>query len=400
MEGMRGIAVLLVFFVHFHALFSGYLNPGTRLFEASHFLGMVGNAGVDLFFVLSGYLIYGALLRRQPRYLKFIWRRAERIYPTFLCVLCLYLIASASRPQISKVHGTAAFDAAEIAANVLLLPGIFHINAIVTVAWSLSYEFFFYLTIPLVVLVTRMAGWRRTWRILFFVGIWVCYLSYSFTVPTSNVRLLMFISGIMLYEVISSGSWKPFLKSETAEILSAVVFGSSLIFIYLLDVHRLSSILPGADLGNTLLPGVVSWEGPYKVIALSLSCFLFTLFCIAGRGPLARAFSWTPLRYLGNMSYSFYLLHGAALHVLAYPLYRVLKPGGNAPVIFCLLFPVSFLGSWIASTALFALVEKPASLRTWSQVRSIRRQKPVAETKVLGVAAALAVVEQKEAESK
>jgi peptidoglycan/LPS O-acetylase OafA/YrhL len=90
MEGLRGLAVTLVFFVHYEALFGGRISPGTALAGAARFLDIVGRTGVDLFFVLSGYLIYGAVMRmRQSNggYARFMRRRVERIYPTFLVML-------------------------------------------------------------------------------------------------------------------------------------------------------------------------------------------------------------------------------------------------------------------------------------------------------------------------
>src|ERR1700689_396032 len=105
MEGLRGFAVLLVFFVHFQALYGGYAAAHTGIREVSTFLGDVGNTGVDLFFVLSGYLIYGALLRGRASYPKFIRRRIVRIYPTFLVVFGIYLLFSVVFPNESKIHG-------------------------------------------------------------------------------------------------------------------------------------------------------------------------------------------------------------------------------------------------------------------------------------------------------
>jgi exopolysaccharide production protein ExoZ len=58
MEGLRGIAVLLVFFVHADTLFSPLLDPGSIGRRVSWFLSINGHSGVDMFFVLSGYLIY------------------------------------------------------------------------------------------------------------------------------------------------------------------------------------------------------------------------------------------------------------------------------------------------------------------------------------------------------
>ena len=362
MEGIRGLAVVLVFFVHYNALFSSYLVPHSRLFQISRFAGLVGNTGVDLFFVLSGYLIYGALLRRRVSYIKFIRRRAERIYPAFLCVFGLYLGASAALPTLSKIHGPFISRIGLIAANLLLLPGIFQITAIVTVAWSLSYEFFFYLTIPLLVCFTNMVDWRRRRRVFFFASVWLGYLAYSFTVNTSHVRLLMFVCGIMLYETISSGIWNPVLKNRMGDLLATLAFISSLVLVYALDTGKWLPVSP--SVGNTVLPGVVSYEGPYKVITLTLSCFPFVFFCIAGHGLLSRIFSWAPVRYLGNISYSFYLLHGATLNGLMLLLRLFSKPDGNSPIFFCALLPIAFALSWFTSTVLFAVIEKPISLRS------------------------------------
>lgn len=377
MEGIRGLAVLLVFFVHFHGMFSDYLTPHSALFEFSKFWGLVGNTGVDLFFVLSGYLIYGALLRKRVPYLKFIKRRAERIYPTFLCVLGLYLLASAAVPSLNKIHGPFLSRVALIAANVLLLPGIFQITAIITVAWSLSFEFFFYITIPLIVRSARMADWKGRPRVIFFASVGVGYLVYSFTVSTSHVRLLMFISGIMLYEMISSETCKGILKKGMGDALAATAFASSLILVYALDTDKWLTFLPRT--GNTVLPGITSYEGPYKVIVLTLSCFPFVLFCIAGQGFLARLFSWAPMRYLGNMSYSFYLLHGATLNALVLFLHLFFTPDGNSPILFCILLPIAFAVSWLTSTVLFTLIEKPISLGARPVLRRVVLAEPISQ---------------------
>jgi len=63
----------------------------------------IGHSGVDLFFVLSGYLIYGALIRKKVSYLSFFRRSVERIYPTFLCVFAIYLVLSILFPEENKI---------------------------------------------------------------------------------------------------------------------------------------------------------------------------------------------------------------------------------------------------------------------------------------------------------
>src|SRR5438046_9054363 len=63
MEGLRGLAVALVFFVHYEGLFGGWVEPGTASAKASTFLATVGHTGVGLFFVLGGCLICGAVIK-------------------------------------------------------------------------------------------------------------------------------------------------------------------------------------------------------------------------------------------------------------------------------------------------------------------------------------------------
>ncbi|WP_153067260.1 acyltransferase family protein, partial [Steroidobacter cummioxidans] len=86
MEGLRGLAVLLVFLVHYESLLEPWIAADASLGVVAGALRIIGNSGVDLFFVLSGYLIYGSLLTRQQSFLHFFTRRLQRIYPAFTAV--------------------------------------------------------------------------------------------------------------------------------------------------------------------------------------------------------------------------------------------------------------------------------------------------------------------------
>lgn len=90
MEGLRGLAIALVFLCHFQIVI---LSPLSESFHSRFFLVMaqIGGTGVDLFFVLSGMLIYRAALKPGMKYGKFLLRRVERIFPTFVAVLALYI---------------------------------------------------------------------------------------------------------------------------------------------------------------------------------------------------------------------------------------------------------------------------------------------------------------------
>lgn len=167
MEGIRGFAVLLVFWVHFDTLFRGRLVQNSGLFEFSRLAGILGQSGVDLFFVLSGYLIYGKLIRKPVPYGRFMLRRMQRIQPAFLCILALYLLAHYTFSPIRQIPSGFLPAAVYLLQNVALLPGLFQIPPVFAVAWSLSYEIFFYAAIPLLIGVAGMRRWPSRARCLF-----------------------------------------------------------------------------------------------------------------------------------------------------------------------------------------------------------------------------------------
>ena len=85
MEGLRGFAVFLVFLVHYSTLIGPRIAGHGDLPVLAEAMHTLGNRGVDLFFVLSGYLIYGSLMRRPQPFGQFMLRRVERIYPATRC---------------------------------------------------------------------------------------------------------------------------------------------------------------------------------------------------------------------------------------------------------------------------------------------------------------------------
>src|SRR5215213_5930759 len=268
MEGLRGFAVLLVFFVHYHALFKPWLASASYSFAVSEFVGTIGLSGVDLFFVLSGYLIYGWTIRKYSNYAKFIRRRIERIYPTFLCVFAIYLLLSALYPAESRIPAQPLSAGIYLVENVLLLPGVFDIHPVITVAWSLSYEFFFYLFIPLVVVGLGMQRWSGGRRVLCFLTLALVYTVYCF-VSTSygRIHFIMFISGILLFEAIYTYE---LARRVTARIDYAVYLILALIF----PLYYAFAIMPEVF---PFLPHAKSLNENYRMILLFGGFWIFTL---------------------------------------------------------------------------------------------------------------------------
>lgn len=335
MEGLRGLAVFMVFLVHYVTLAKPWLAPASlsaRFADAFH---NIGNTGVDLFFVLSGYLIYGTLIRKPYVLRNYFFRRFQRIYPAFLAVFALYFVLSWLYPVYSKIswgHPEAALI--YVIQNLLLLPGMFAIEPVITVAWSLSYEVFYYLAVPTLIGSLRLRTWSRSNRLMLFLVMAIAAAAYCAATGATQIRLVMFIAGILLYELLEDEKY----PRVDGLGLAALVLG-------LLSIEFLV-------------------QGPLRFVVLFVSFLVLCYAAFGCNGLVCRMFCWTPLRWLGNMSYSYYLIHGLALKI-AFDLLSRLVPGRSDWIMeYWLLLPPMFMATLLPATLLFATIEKPFSLAT------------------------------------
>lgn len=356
LEGLRGMSAGLVFFVHFYALF-GSLAP-VPLTTVFRFLSTLGHCGVDVFFALSGYIIYSMLMNKPGGYLRFVKRRLIRLYPAFTAVFLLYLGISIVLPQYSKLQQTSLSAPVYLLLNFLMLPGIVPIVPMITVAWSLSYELFFYLTLPLLVRWLRINEWTRPLRIGLFLALaGACFLP---VVPGigSHPRLSMFVCGILVAE---TSAWR-FRWPRAGASASLALFAG---FLTLFGVEGMRND-PGA--------GATVWMPPPMLLALFASVYGLVHFSLDSRTFLSNWFAWNYLRWFGNFSYSYYLIHGFVLHAVAVAVERI-HPTGAAwsGLQFLALLGVSFASTVVGAAVLFLAVEKPFSLamQTSRQRRSI-----------------------------
>jgi len=349
MEGLRGFAVALVFLVHY-ASFLDDRNDADWL-AALH---EVGNVGVDLFFVLSGFLIYKACIQKPINFRLYAYRRVERIYPAFLAALGIYLALMFLMPGASKLPEGLGAQISYILANVFLLPGMLPIEPVMTVAWSLSYEAFYYLPVPLAIVFLRMRRWTPAQRLVFFLGLYAAMIAVELAGFGGRFRLSTFLGGMMLYEIISMIPAERRRTSALSDAAMLAIVGAAFTLYVLLAINPVA--VPNAL--NGALPPVT------RVVLVNIAFVLLVYRSVFTCGPASRAFSWTPLRWLGNMSYSFYLMHGLGLHALFMLLGKLglLKQAGFGT--FLLLLPVAALASFAVSLPIYLLIERPLSLRS------------------------------------
>jgi peptidoglycan/LPS O-acetylase OafA/YrhL len=309
MDGLRGLAVILVFFVHYAALAADTPALGRALAAAGHH-------GVELFFVLSGYLIYRAAMAPRLEFGPFLLRRARRLYPTFLAMFALYVGLSIALPAESKIPSGAGDAALYLAANLALLPGLFPIVPMITVAWSLSYEVAYYLACPALCLALGLRRWPLGLRVAF----WLLVAAAAFALlEGDHLRAALFVSGILVYEARDLR-----VPARAAALLALLV-------------------LLGAATGTL--------AGPLKFAALFVSLGLLCVAAFRG-GAIARPLSWAPLRWLGEASYSYYLIHGLVLKAIATVM----------PMSYWPMLAPAFVATLVGAAALHYAVERPLSL--------------------------------------
>ena len=363
MEGLRGVAILMVFLCHYDVLVRENLNLPLSVVSFGSIVGRMGTAGVDLFFLLSGLLIYRSALRPDLNYMQFIKRRAIRIYPTFLTVFAIYLILSATLPTLTKFSAQGWQLIRAVLVNLAFLPGFLDVKPIVTVAWSLSYEWYFYITAPIVVRCLRLRDWKRSNRVVLLVALAAFYITASALGPQISeivgvpiyrfhVRLVMFLAGMLVFEILESGwlSAVAHFRDWGAVALAA----AGLVVLCMIEVAH----GPG-KLASIYTP---RFEAMRCVVLIAI--FMPVTLVALGQNHIVNALLVKPgLRWLGNISYSYYLVHTLGIDAVKVLVVRSSFLQKTPLFSWVFLFPLSLALSVALGLMLFLLIERPFSLR-------------------------------------
>jgi peptidoglycan/LPS O-acetylase OafA/YrhL len=318
---MRALAVVLVILVHAAV-------PG---FEG-------GYIGVDIFFVISGFVITNLLLRQPPRGIRqnlsfFYARRIRRIVPAatltlVATVIGAYVLLGANfGPQLlGDVRWAALFGAnfrlIQTGSNYFV-PGI--APSLVTHFWSLAVEEQFYLLYPLIVFsLARLTPKKyRPHSLGAFLVVAIAISGWwSFHLTPINpvaayyspfTRFWQLALGGLVAVIPAAWARRSPRTNSVAAVLALVALGAA--------VWRLNA--------NSVFPGVLAWW-PCAASAVLLWTGQASL-----KGAPASWLSWRPLRYVGDISYSLYLWHFPWLmlplqlvHPISSPLARVLEVAG------------------------------------------------------------------------
>jgi peptidoglycan/LPS O-acetylase OafA/YrhL len=310
LDGVRGVAILLVLFYHV-VDFSG-LDKTTLIDQTLHSVGSAAWLGVDLFFVLSGFLITGILYeaKRSPRYVtSFYGRRVLRIFPlyygflAFLLVVAPLILAPDVAGNLRAKQGWywAYLSNVEVALYGWSRPSYLgHF-------WSLAVEEQFYLIWPWIVLACD-----RRRLMLVCAGCFLIALTLRTAVPYAMEPLPAYVLLPTRMDTLATGAFVALLMrgSEGREWLrrwAPVVLVVGVGWLGILFLAR-----GGLNTGDRIVQTL-----GYSVIAVSCGALIATAIEGTTFNWLRRALCAAPLLFFGKYSYGLYVVHQPIMVALA-----------------------------------------------------------------------------------
>jgi peptidoglycan/LPS O-acetylase OafA/YrhL len=356
LTGVRGLAAVWVLAFHGWQFSNGpslvLPLPGivldlTPLFKCGYF-------GVDLFFVLSGFLLsvpfHRAALESKPRpSLKHFWiHRCRRVLPAYWLQLLILTVAFAWLGQFDRITPRILVAHAALVQNVVpwLVP------LLNPVYWSMPIEWDFYLVLPLLALFVARCRWplALAFALVFVFAFRVlCYWSLTDTALTTFIgygdiqqlpaRLDQFVVGICAAWVCAS---RPLSRRRAATcLLGGIVAITVLVWV-------------AAARGDFIATADV----PYLFVHHSLTAVAFGLLVLGASGSTrigSLLFANRGMTFLGVISYSLYLWHYPLLQVAQY---TGATNGAHAPawiMVLGVVVPAILLAAWLS----YRYVERP-----------------------------------------
>jgi peptidoglycan/LPS O-acetylase OafA/YrhL len=337
LDGLRFLAFVLVFLHHLKLPPAGSMADGWATPWLT--LRAFGWLGVELFFVLSAFLMTSLLLREQRArgtiaVGRFFIRRILRIWPLYFFTLAL---GFAALPLVAySTFGTSAHHA--LVATYLLPYALFLGNFAVAIAgypggfampslallWTISFEEQFYVTLPFLLLLlatARASTWLKLLGAVALFGLAVRVALLLLPVPPHPATWVIpiarpdsFVVGMLL--ALAIDRQLPVLRPWAGRGPLAVALAVAL----LVGV----ALFPDIDSG--------SWHRLWQYPAVAVGFGALLLALCAGRGLAPRVFASRPLVALGRISYGLYVYQLLALELASHLFARFVPDAGRVPL--------------------------------------------------------------------
>lgn len=286
---LRGIAASLVVFHHTLVQLERH-GSGTFKIDTN-----IGEAGVDIFFVISGFIMTYIAGQRSITPLQFWKDRVIRIVPLYWFYTALMVAIAFFLPSVLK---TTVFDLPHAIKSFLFIPS-FHpkietmVWPVLVQGWTLNYEMFFYLIFGLMLLFghasTRLVGLALSFILLIIIGLWLSPSDPMAATYTSSL-LAEFLAGAVIGHFYNQNRF-PGVKLGWVFVILGI------------GLFALAVFMPGWG-GKR----AIEWGIPSTIL-------LIGALAIERNAKIAE---YTLLKHVGDSSYSLYLVHTFVLGVVGF----------------------------------------------------------------------------------
>jgi peptidoglycan/LPS O-acetylase OafA/YrhL len=322
LDGLRAIAVMLVLWVHFPYVENSVLS---KAFWAVGQAVRAGYIGVDLFFVLSGFLITRILLSERERtgritFHVFYTKRALRIFPIYYLCIAVYALTFAS-------------DRSSLLSLLTYTFNYYHPfhpdpNALEH-TWSLAVEEQFYLVWPFLVATIPPAWGRTITRFAIPAVSMLIAVLLALNLDSTLAGNLIYMSGPTRMMSLSLGAALAYREVYTDAPVcwpSYLEIGAGVALLTCDYVGRALEIIPS---------GGVYWC--FALLGYAMVSVGTVSLLIYSRDSLAAGMrvvlTLKPLRYIGRISYGLYLYHYLILYLLDIPQYKIVSTGTTTALL-------------------------------------------------------------------
>ncbi|VVO76860.1 hypothetical protein PS870_01587 [Pseudomonas fluorescens] len=332
-DGLRGYLAFGVF-VHHSIITWIFLRTGVIEFPPSNFYSQLGQGSVALFFMITGFLFWNRLLTqgRQHDWLAFAVSRVFRLYPLYLPLMLIVFVTvfylqnwELKDPGIRLARQILAwltFDRPDV--NQYHQTGMLISN----VTWTLGYEVFFYLALPLAGMVFIYRGsWLQV--VLCLIGIYALYQLVGWEHSLKKHFLASFLGGIGAAYWIRRPHLMAWGQTRQAGIIALLA----------------------------LAIAFTAFNRAFNLLPLLLLSLFFVI--VASGNTLFGALKPRSIRWLGEISYSTYLLHGFVLWVMVQRLPLVMDLDARDTWTYLSLLAVCTCLLIVISSLTFLYIEKP-----------------------------------------
>jgi len=363
LDGLRGVAILLVIAVHYLGTYAE-VNPNAALVFR---LARGGWVGVDLFFVLSGFLITGILMRTigsEHAFRNFYARRTLRIFPLYYVSLALIfgigtlvpVFRSEGFQQIASVQGWLWMYASNIKVAInqqwqtfgLFGGGWVELSHL----WSLAVEEQFYLVWPALILLVPVAHRLRLTILAFLIAVslrlvFIHYDNIIAAYVLMPCRMDSLATGAFIAVLAGRDGNTARLLRWSRPIAVATTLGIVLLWLLRGDFWQRDPVVAGIG---------------FSLVALLAGCIVVFAIALPREHLLIRGLSSGVLRRIGRVSYGMYIIHFALLKFFFLPITSVdrLAPIlGSVGAVIALRFAIVVVVSYALARLSWRFLERP-----------------------------------------